>query len=155
MATVIRVPARWSGESGAELIEFALALPVLLLVGLGIFDFGALFQHYEVITNAAREGARVGILPAYEDADVEARVTSYLNTSGLNGLLATVTVVHPTIPIPGGGCVAVMTSVTVEYPQTYGLVGGIASYFGGLVGGTGISATAQMRNEVPAVCAGP
>lgn len=63
MAALTRSRARWSDESGAELIEFALALPLLLLVGLGVLDFGRLFQRYEVVTNAAREGARVGVLP--------------------------------------------------------------------------------------------
>ena len=53
--------------------------PTLLLVMLGIIDFGFLFQRYEVVTNAAREGARVAILPGYEasiDANVTARVES-------------------------------------------------------------------------------
>ena len=48
--------------------------PTLLLVMLGIMDFGFLFQRYEVVTNAAREGARVAILPGYQTPDVEARV---------------------------------------------------------------------------------
>ncbi len=38
---------------------------MLLLIGFGILDFGILFQRYEVITNAAREGARVAVLPGY------------------------------------------------------------------------------------------
>ena len=45
------------GERGAALVEFALALPMLLVVLAGIVDFGFVFQRYEVITNAAREGA--------------------------------------------------------------------------------------------------
>ena len=45
-------------ERGAALVEFALALPLLLVVLAGIVDFGFVFQRYEVITNAAREGAR-------------------------------------------------------------------------------------------------
>ena len=49
---------RLRGESGAELIETALTLPLLLLVVVGIIEFGFVFQKYEVITNAAREGAR-------------------------------------------------------------------------------------------------
>ena len=66
MAALTRRRARWSDESGAELIEFALSLPILLLlVVLGIIDFGLLFRRYEVVTNAAREGARVAILPGY------------------------------------------------------------------------------------------
>ena len=50
-----------SSERGAELVEFALVLPLLLLLVLGIVDFGFLFQRFEVVTNAAREGARLEI----------------------------------------------------------------------------------------------
>ena len=50
---------------------------------LGIIDFGFLFQRYEIVTNAAREGARIAILPGYADADVQARVNQYLTAAGL------------------------------------------------------------------------
>ena len=46
-------------------MEFALTLPLLLVVIAGIVDFGFVFQRYEVITNAAREGARLASLPGY------------------------------------------------------------------------------------------
>jgi Flp pilus assembly protein TadG len=84
----------WTCERGAELVEFAFVFPTLLLVMLGIIDFGFLFQRYEVVTNAAREGARVAILPGYADADVQARVTQYLTAGGLTGT-ATTTVGAP------------------------------------------------------------
>ena len=48
--------ARWTRESGSELIEMAFTLPMLLLVAVGIIDFGFLFQRYEIVTNGAREG---------------------------------------------------------------------------------------------------
>ena len=70
-------------ERGAELIEFALVLPLLLLIILGIVDFGFMFQRFEVVTNAAREGARIAVLPGYATADVEARVQNYLTTGGV------------------------------------------------------------------------
>ena len=38
------------------MIEFSLTLPLLLLIVLGIIEFGLIFREYEVITNAAREG---------------------------------------------------------------------------------------------------
>ena len=50
-------------ERGAELIEMALVLPLLMLIIMGIMDFGFLFREMSVVTNAAREGARAGILP--------------------------------------------------------------------------------------------
>ena len=45
---------RWRSDEGAQLIEFAIVLPLLLLVVLAIAEFGFIFQRYEVITNAAR-----------------------------------------------------------------------------------------------------
>ena len=70
---------RVSGRSelGAELIEFAFALPLLLVVVLGIADYGFMMQRFEVLSNAAREGARVAILPGYAPGDVTARVDQY------------------------------------------------------------------------------
>ena len=59
-----RVRRRIDAEDGAELIEFALALPLMLVLVTGVFDFGLAFQQYEVVTNAAREGARLGSLGA-------------------------------------------------------------------------------------------
>ena len=58
---------RGRSEDGAQLVEFALVLPLLLLVVLGIAEFGFIFQRYEVVTNAAREGARMAVLPGYTD----------------------------------------------------------------------------------------
>ena len=50
---------------GAELIEMALVTPILLLLVMGIVDFGFMFQRYVVLTNAAVEGARVATMPGY------------------------------------------------------------------------------------------
>ena len=66
-------------QRGQAVIELALCLPLLLLVVLGIFDFGFMFQRYEVVTNAAREGARVGILPNYTTTDASNRALQYLD----------------------------------------------------------------------------
>ena len=54
-----RLRTRTASERGAELIEFAFILPLLLFVVVGIIDFGFLFRDYEILTNAAREGARL------------------------------------------------------------------------------------------------
>lgn len=47
---------------GQTLAEFALVLPVLLLVMMGIVDFGRAVWAYNTLSNAAREGARVAIV---------------------------------------------------------------------------------------------
>jgi hypothetical protein len=129
-------------------------MPVMLLVLMGIIDFGLLFQRYQVITNAAREGARVAILPGYTNADVTARVTQFLTAAGLADPPA-VAVGDP-MPIDVGGQCIVVRSVTVEYPFSYSAVGAVASYFGGSgFSRSGLQATAVMRNELAAaICGG-
>jgi hypothetical protein len=141
--------SRLRSERGAELIEFAIIFPTLLLVMLGIIDFGFLFQRYEVLTNAAREGARVAILPGYSDADVEARVNQYITAGGLPGT-ATVTV-DPAEPIPVGAQCITVRPVTVSYEHTYMFLGPIVNLIGG--GGFGnptLQATSSMRSEIAA-----
>ena len=54
---------RGGSERGQSLIETALTLPLLLLVSVSIFEFGRAYQMTQVLTNAAREGARVAVLP--------------------------------------------------------------------------------------------
>jgi Flp pilus assembly protein TadG len=50
---------RERAERGSQLLEFSLALPILLLLTLGILDFGSTFALKAKLTNAAREGARI------------------------------------------------------------------------------------------------
>lgn len=140
---------RWSGEDGAELIEFALVLPLMLLVMFGIIDFGLLFQRYLVVTNAAREGARVAVLPGYTDADVQARVAQYLTAAGLTESAPPPTI-DQSVTCAGGQSVAVQR-VTVQYPYSYSVVGTLVGYFGGTgFTRTGLQAVAAMRSEVAA-----
>ena len=49
-------------ERGAVAVEFALLLPVVLLILFGTIDFGMMMYGREIVTNAAREGARAGIV---------------------------------------------------------------------------------------------
>ena len=144
-------PRRAFGDdSGAELIELAIVLPMLLLVFAAIVDFGFLFQRYEVLTNAAREGARLGVLDGYVEADVDARVASYLTASGLDVTGDPTTVTYSTEELtPGGKTINVIT-VTVEYPATFSTITPIAAM---VTGGSGFStltlrASSTMRTEV-------
>ena len=49
-------------QKGAAAVEFAIVLPFLVLLVFGIIEFGTMFYNEQVITNASREGARVGIV---------------------------------------------------------------------------------------------
>ena len=50
-----------SGRKGQELVEFAIVLPFLMLIVLGVLDLGRAFHAAIIITNVAREGARYGV----------------------------------------------------------------------------------------------
>jgi Flp pilus assembly protein TadG len=151
MASLMR--GRWSEERGAEIVEFAIVLPLLLLILVGIIDFGLLFQRYQVLTNAAREGARVSVLPGYQVADVQARVTQFLVASGLTETPTTTVGAAASVPVGGGQCIRVRP-VTVEYPYSYSAVGALASVFGSGFSRTGLQATATMRSELAAGACG-
>jgi Flp pilus assembly protein TadG len=145
----LRVRRLVRSESGAELIEFSLTLPLLLLIVLGIIEFGFVFREYEIVTNAAREGARIAILPSYGTADVTARVDDYLTTAGLDPLRATVTPGVGTPTAVGGMCMS-LVPVTVEYTHPVPFLSGIMSYFGSTFGTMTLRATSRMRTEVAA-----
>lgn len=49
-------------EKGQSLVEFAILLPILLLLLMGILEFGIMLNSYLTINNSAREGARLGIV---------------------------------------------------------------------------------------------
>ena len=77
------VPASLAGgagaarrEAGQELVEFALILPLLLLLFLGIIEFGRAILAYNTIANAAREGARYGIVDPNHGRDPDQQLSS-------------------------------------------------------------------------------
>jgi Flp pilus assembly protein TadG len=73
-------------EKGVALVEAAITLPIILLISVGIFEFGRAYQTSQVLTNAAREGARLAVIDGSTDADVRARVNQYLINGGLTSL---------------------------------------------------------------------
>ena len=142
--------SRWASEDGAQLIEFALVLPMLLLVVLGIAEFGFIFQRYEVVTNAAREGARLAVLPGYTTPDVVARVANYTyngrvptTTSPVN---PTVLVENISITVSGGRPPISAKRVTVTYTYTFQFLNALRVFFGPRAAFP-LTAVAEMRNE--------
>lgn len=140
----------WRSESGAEFVEFALAFPLLLLIVFGIMDFGLMFQQYEVITNAAREGARVAVLPNYTAADATTRANQYIAASFLSGGgTPAVTVAPPQQVVIGANCMATVT-VTVTYPHDYFFLSGIMRFFNRTLVSKTLTASSTMRTELAA-----
>jgi hypothetical protein len=106
---------RLRNQRGQALLETAITLPIILLVCVGIFEFGRAYQVQQVLTNAAREGARVAVLPGITDAVVTATVRSYL-TSG--GLVPIDPVINRVVPFNGSGQITA-SRVTINYPFNF------------------------------------
>lgn len=124
-----RIRRRALSELGSELIEFAIAVPVLLLLVAGLIDFGLMLRQYEVLTNAAREGARLALLPDYDQAAVQARVVDYLTAGGLTDA-PTVTLQAEALATGTGGPTMSGVRVTVTYPHSFVIFSPVAQLFG-------------------------
>jgi Flp pilus assembly protein TadG len=150
MGSIKQFARRCGGERGAELVEFALTLPLLMFVLLGVIEFGFVFHEYEVVTNAAREGARLAVLPSgYDDTAIKARVNAYLTAAGLTALAAgkiTVGAATVSAPIGGGLCVTTRT-VSAVYAHDIAFVGGFATLLGGTIDPINLTGTSTMRTE--------
>ena len=83
----MKLDKRLRSESGASAVEFALLLPVLMMVLFGIIEFGFALYQQAVLTNASREGARLGIVqavPAITTAQINGAIDNYLTPTGIN-----------------------------------------------------------------------
>jgi Flp pilus assembly protein TadG len=70
-------------QKGSAIVEFAIVVPLMLLLVIGIGEFGLLWYNSQVITNASREGARAGIVLGadfLDDNAVKAIVTAYCDS---------------------------------------------------------------------------
>lgn len=74
-----------SSERGASAVEFALVLPVLAILLLGIIQFSITYNQKQGLHAAAREGARFASLPSSEQTEIQARVTAALDGIPLSG----------------------------------------------------------------------
>lgn len=62
------------------MVEFAIILPVFIILIFGIIEFSILLYNKGIITHAAREGARSGVVYNIGDAiDIESEVSNYIN----------------------------------------------------------------------------
>ncbi len=78
---------------GAALVEMALVLPVFLMVIFGIIEFGRGMMVGQMVTNAAREGARLGVISGNTNADVETKVKGFiLDATGIANVDVNVTI---------------------------------------------------------------
>jgi Flp pilus assembly protein TadG len=96
------------------MIEAALITPLVLLIMVGIFEVGRAYQTWQVLTNAAREGARAAVVPGADTETVKALVKKYITDGALP---ATPDVnVNQAATIDVNGTTVLGSQVTVDYP---------------------------------------
>jgi Flp pilus assembly protein TadG len=142
---------RLANERGQALIETAITLPIVLLVAVVIFEFGRAYQTLQIVTNAAREGARVAILSTTSDTMVQTRVRDYLRSGQLGNYGTAGVTINRSGTVQVGTGTASASIVTVAYPFSFMVLNPVAKLITGTsTMGTPFTMTvsAQMRNEV-------
>jgi Flp pilus assembly protein TadG len=136
-------------QTGSNIVEFALILPLLLVLVFGIIDFGLALFDKAVITNASREGARAGMVfkvPRMTDAEIRAVVQNYTSTHlvtfGSPNLQTTISRLDND-GLGGNTSSGDTLSVVVNYPYRYLVMDKLVPSLGSL----NLRATSVMRYE--------
>lgn len=77
-------------KKGQAMVEMAIVLPILLVILMGIFEFGRIFNTYLIMTNASREGARSAAL-GDNDTDIIQRINNAIVDLDSSNLTTTIT----------------------------------------------------------------
>lgn len=126
----------YSRCEGVAAVEFAIIMPVLLLILAGLMDFGWAFYWKHNVTNASRAGARYAVQAKVSGGTstpyIETEIKTKLNTDYGNDLVVTV---DPKI----AGATGTSRSVTVTKNMTY--------FWGSFLSGLGINLPATISNQ--------
>ena len=143
--------SRFADERGQALLKTAVTLPLILLVAVSIFEFGRAYQTSQVLTNAAREGARVAILPNANPADVQSRVLAYLRGGQLGNVDHATISVNQNATMSIGATTATASIVSVSYPFSFIVLNPVANLVrrSSTLGGAPLTmnASAEMRTR--------
>ena len=140
---------RMRSQKGAALLETAITIPLILLISVGIFEFGRAYQTWQVLTNAAREGARMAVIAGTTDTDIKARVVAYMVNGALPDGSPTMVTITRGVALTGTDT---GTQITINYPFQFMVLNPVVKliHSTSTVGGAPITmqSNALMRNEM-------
>lgn len=141
-------------QRGAAVVEFAVVLPLLLLILFGIIEFTILLFDKALLTNASREGARAGIVfasPRVPDADIQDVVANYCASNLIsfgNDTLPPPTISRVDVNANGSSDSGDTLVVTVNYNFRFLVFSNLVTLFGGTYReGIPLRAVTTMRLE--------
>ncbi len=109
------------------MVEFALILPIFLLILCGIIDFGWLFYNQLSLNNACREGARYAVVNTADNADTQAIINHIENTTTTvfanDGIDITVAYSAPADPTSGDITVSLEADISFFTPVLSTILG--------------------------------
>ena len=104
-------------QDGVVAVEFAIIAPIVLLILVGVIQFGIVYSQYQVLQGAAREGARCASVQA------AGRSTCEVTTAVQNAALSYDLTNTPVVTVDGGGTACTDDTagrnVTVAWEQTF------------------------------------
>jgi Flp pilus assembly protein TadG len=120
---------RLGNQRGTSTLEFIVVMPTLLIIFLGGLELSRAWLAANIATNAAREGARVGVVtpalgtnpnaPIFDNGAAVTRINEILTAANLTAASVSVTCTPPASPPPGlSGCIPdsrVTASVTINF----------------------------------------
>jgi Flp pilus assembly protein TadG len=117
---VYQIIRRIRDQNGAALVEFAIVLPVLLLLIFGMIEFSVMLYDKAMLTNASREGARAGIVYSYPAPITTTEITQTVNDYLQGHMITFGATSTPTVAV-SGACTGSGSSltVTVTYPYNF------------------------------------
>lgn len=109
-------------EKGQSLVEFSIILPIVVLVLMGMIEFGLMLNSYLMVENASREGARTGIVGS-TDMEIVSQIT--VVSPGLKNDRLTVNITPTESQRKSGDTLTV--SVTYNYQMTVPIISNLFS----------------------------
>ena len=129
---------------GVAAVELALTLPVFLLLVLGVIEFGRAMMVVQILTTAAREGARAGVLPKGTNSAITTAVTSQLSVNAVPAThLSTVVLVNGAAA--DASTAGTGASIDVKVTLPFQDVSWLSTPF--MLGSKNLSGRAVMRRE--------
>jgi Flp pilus assembly protein TadG len=155
-------PRARSASKGQSLVEFALVFPIVMLLFMGIFDFGRAVYALNAVGNAAREGTRTAIVNQ-NWGDIRQRASDQATSLGIDTTVVACSATNEPAPDNGicvrfngsdgavGGCTTMSIGCVAEVTTKWTFTP-VTPFIGTVIGSKTLSSTS--RQPIESLCTG-